>query len=66
MTKGFIMNLSKLALAGLFISTSALVFPALLHASSTADKALSEVVEAGQEINQSANKSQQRVDIISE
>lgn len=67
------MNLSKLALAGLFISTSALVFPALLqaspallHAYSAADKALSEVVEAGQQINQSANKSQQRVNTISE
>jgi uncharacterized protein (DUF885 family) len=60
------MNLSKLALAGLFISTSALVFPALLHASPAADKALSEVVKAGQQINLSANKSQQRVNTISE
>jgi hypothetical protein len=60
------MNLSKLARAVFFISTSALVFPALSHASPIEDEALSDVVKAGQQINQSANKSQGRVDAISE
>ena len=54
------MKLSTLVQASLLISASS-----LLHAAPT-DESLSKVVSAGKEINQSANKSQRRVNTISE
>lgn len=55
------MKLSKLAQASLLISASALTFSSVAQ-----DEKLNEVVNAGQQINQSANKSQRQVDAISE
>jgi len=54
------MKLSTLVQASLLIGVSSLV-----HAA-PADESLSKVVNAGKQINQSANKSQRRVDVISE
>ncbi|WP_076419309.1 MULTISPECIES: DUF3450 domain-containing protein [Colwelliaceae] len=60
------MKLSTLAKASLLLSASALSLPTLVNASPADDEPLSQVVDAGKKINQSANKSQRRVDNISE
>lgn len=60
------MKLSTLAKASLLLSASALSLPTLVNAAPADDEPLSQVVDAGKKINQSANKSQRRVDNISE
>jgi len=65
------MKLSKLAQASLLlsVSTTSLVFPSLSFAeqlSKDSSSQLSNVVDAGQNINQSAAKSQQRVNSLTE
>lgn len=59
------MKLSTLAKATLLIGASSLSLTSLVNAA-PADESLSKVVDAGKQINQSANKSQRRVDNISE
>jgi len=59
------MKLSTLAKATLLVSASSFGLTSLVNAA-PADQSLSEVVNAGKQINQSANKSQRRVDNISE
>jgi uncharacterized phage infection (PIP) family protein YhgE len=56
------MKLSKLAQAGVFLSSATLSF----YGFSAQETVLNEVVDAGKKITQSANQSQQRVDRISE
>lgn len=60
------MKLSTLAKASLLLSASALSLTTFVNAAPATDESLSQVVDAGKQINQSANKSQRRVDNISE
>jgi len=60
------MKLSTLAKASLLLSASALSLSTFVHAAPADQKPLTKVVDAGKKINQSANKSQRRVDNISE
>lgn len=59
------MKLSTLAKATLLIGASSLSLTSLVNAT-PADESLSKVVNAGKQINQSANKSQRKIDSISE
>ncbi|WP_426358116.1 DUF3450 domain-containing protein [Pseudocolwellia sp. HL-MZ19] len=60
------MKLSTLAKASLLLSASALSLSTFVNAASANEEPLSQVVDAGKTINESANKSQRRVDNISE
>ncbi|MDO7085749.1 DUF3450 domain-containing protein [Pseudocolwellia sp. AS88] len=60
------MKLSTLAKASLLLSASALSLSTFVNAASATEEPLSQVVDAGKTINESANKSQRRVDNISE
>lgn len=60
------MKLSILAKASLLLSASALSLFTVVSVAASTDEPLSEVVNAGKTINESANKSQRRVDNISE
>jgi len=60
------MKLSSLAKASLLLSVSALSLPTFVNAAPATEEPLSKVVDAGKTINESANKSQRRVDNISE
>ncbi len=60
------MKLSKLVQAGLVVSTAALSFSGFSKGYLFEEAELTQVVKAGEKINQMANKSQQRVDKISE
>ncbi|MDG1751431.1 MAG: DUF3450 domain-containing protein [Thalassotalea sp.] len=60
------MKITKWAQAGLFISMSAFSLYGYSVGYSTSNEELSKVVNAGKQINQSANASQQKVDSISE
>lgn len=60
------MKLSTLAKASLLLSASALSLSTFVNAAPADEEPLSKVVDAGKTINQSANKSQLRVDKISE
>lgn len=60
------MKLSTLAKASLLLSASALSLSTFVNAASVKEESLSQVVDAGKIINESANKSQRRVDNISE
>lgn len=60
------MKLSTLAKASLFLSASTLNLTTFVNAAPATEEPLSQVVDAGKQINQSANKSQRRVNNISE
>ncbi|MAG75425.1 MAG: hypothetical protein CL811_01585 [Colwelliaceae bacterium] len=61
------MKLSKLAQASLFVGISSLGMTGLASSAIAADaQQLDKVVQAGQEINQSAGKSQQKIDKIAD
>jgi len=60
------MKLSTLAKASLLLSASALSLSTFVNAAPAEQEPLTKVVDAGKKINQSANKSQRRVDNISE
>lgn len=60
------MKFTKLAQASLLISVSAFSFYGPAMASTTGDAEVTKVVSAGEKINHSANKSQQKINNISE